>query len=94
MVRIVYIGAKWCGPCRAVKPAIQDLCIKFNIPCATLDYDDDLLDHERDVISKVPTVRIYEEDRLLVEFNKDQVLQTKEWLANAVMSISTNDDDF
>lgn len=93
MIHLVYIGATWCGPCRIVKPRIEELCKKFGISYKLRDYDSDLNDDEKDVITKIPTIQIYEDDRIVAEYTTNQVVQTEAWLQEHV-TIGVEDDDF
>ena len=89
---IVYIGAKWCAPCKVIKPAVQDLAKKFQIPMTVKDYDDDLTDEERETVSKLPTLRIYDaKNSLVVEFLDDKVNAITQWLQTKFL---TTTDDF
>jgi thioredoxin-like negative regulator of GroEL len=92
---IVYIGAAWCAPCRTAKPALEALCRKFSIPFKPYDYDKDLDDSARETISKVPTVRIVVDGRVVAEYNSNQVAQTEAWLgAHVRMTAAAADADF
>jgi thiol-disulfide isomerase/thioredoxin len=89
---IIYIGAKWCAPCKVIKPAVQDLSKKFQIPMTIKDYDDDLTDEERETVSKLPSLRIYNDTNILVvEFLDDKVAKLTEWLQTNML---TPTDDF
>lgn len=91
MIHIIYIGANWCGPCRIVKPRIEELCKKFSISYKLRDYDTDLNDDEKEAISKVPTIQIYENDRIVVEYTTNQIAQTEAWLQAHVALCACDD---
>jgi thiol-disulfide isomerase/thioredoxin len=56
MLRIDYIGAKWCKICVTVKPAIEKIARDFGVEVTILDLDE--LGDE--TITKVPTLRVWE----------------------------------
>lgn len=89
---IVYIGAKWCVPCKVIKPAVQDLAKKFQVPMIVKDFDDDLTEEERETVAKLPTLRIYDDKNALIkEFLEDKVKAITDWLQNTLL---TTTDDF
>ncbi len=88
---LVYIGATWCGTCKTIKPQLVELCKKFSVPMILKDYDNDLDDEEQSLVTKVPTVRILYEGRVVAEFNIRQVAQTEEWLSANVRLAATED---
>ena len=88
---IVYIGAKWCGTCKVIKPATLDLGTTFGITVQVKDFDDDLTETEKEAITKVPTLRILHNNVQIQEWNVKQVDSLKAWLtANVPLQI----DDF
>ena len=60
-----YYGATWCKVCVTVKPAMQKLAADFGVQF--MDYDIDELEGDERVatITKVPTVRIYQDGALI-----------------------------
>jgi len=93
MIHLIYIGAAWCGPCRVVKPRIEELCKKFGISYKLRDYDADLGDDEKEAITKVPTIRICDDELLVAEYTSNQVAQTEAWLqAHVAISVGGAED--
>ena len=90
-MELVYIGAAWCGTCKTIKPALEELCKKFSAPMKILDYDKDLTDDEQAEITKVPTVRIKVDGKQVAEFNMAQVASTESWFAANVKLTATDD---
>ena len=88
---LVYIGAAWCSTCKTIKPQLEELCKKFSIPMTVKDYDKDLDDDEQAAVSKVPTVRIYNDGVLGAEFNNRQVVSTEIWFSEHIKLTSTED---
>ena len=62
-LRIDYIGASWCKVCITVKPEVELVARSFNVPLALLDADE----IEDDSIMKVPTLRVFKDDKLVSE---------------------------
>ena len=91
---LVYIGATWCGPCRTAKPRIEELCKKFSISYKLRDYDADLSEEEKETVTKVPTIQIYQGTALVAEFTSNQVAQTEAWFQTHVSLVSAGDADF
>lgn len=56
-LRIEYIGASWCAPCRTVKPLVTALAHKFAVPLTEYNYDE-MEDVTKDTVKKLPTVRV------------------------------------
>ena len=92
-MEIVYIGATWCGTCKTIKPAIEQLAKKFSVPLKTLDYDKDLEDSAQELIKKVPTIWMIQDGKRVAEFNMNQVASTEAWL-QANVSLNAVSDDF
>lgn len=91
--QIVYIGASWCNTCKTIKPATEILAKKYNVALKCLDYDEDLSDDEKDIISKVPTLRIYNDERKIAEWNMNQVACLTDWLSKNTV-LTSGDADF
>jgi thiol-disulfide isomerase/thioredoxin len=68
-LRVDYIGATWCKVCHTIKPAIEKICRDFGIDIATYDADE-LGDNSP---SKVPTVRLFKNDLLIVEITTKHI---------------------
>lgn len=92
-MKIVYIGATWCGTCKTIRPAIESLAKKFSVTLKTLDYDDDLDADAQDLVRKVPTIWIIQDGKRVAEFNMNQVASTEAWLSVNV-SLTASSDDF
>jgi thiol-disulfide isomerase/thioredoxin len=90
-MELLYIGASWCATCKTIKPQLVELCKKFSVPFKEQDYDKDLSETEQEAITKVPTVRIYQNGAMVVEFNVRQVASTEEWFA-AYATLTTTED--
>jgi thiol-disulfide isomerase/thioredoxin len=58
-IRIEYIGAAWCAPCKVVKPVVGEMAHRFGVPAVFLDYDEDLEEEQRDAVKKLPTIRVF-----------------------------------
>jgi thiol-disulfide isomerase/thioredoxin len=61
-LRIDYIGATWCKVCVDVKPAIEKLSKDFTVACNFLDLD---TMENNEHITKVPTVIVYDGDKVI-----------------------------
>ncbi len=81
---IQYVGAAWCGPCKTVKPRVEELAQRFSVPLDIIDYDmiDD--EAEKTAVSKLPTVRILMANVMKVEFITRHVEQLESWLKSNV----------
>ena len=93
VIKIVYIGAKWCSTCRVIKPKTEELAKKFQVELVCVDLDEDtsvLSAEDKDSIRKVPTVRVYIDNEQKAEFNTKQVESLETWLQNNV-SFTTTD---
>ena len=88
---ILYVGAKWCGACKTIKPAVEQLAKRYAIELKSLDYDDDLSEAEKEKITKVPTVTIVQGDRNIAQWNANQVVNLEAYLAANVKLAATDD---
>ena len=94
-MEIVYIGATWCGTCKIIKPAIEQLAKKFSVTLKTLDYDTDLEEEAQELIKKVPTIWMIQDGKRVAEFNVNQVASTEAWLqANVSLTAMEQTEDF
>jgi len=90
-VELTYIGASWCSTCKIIKPSLEQLCKKFSVPMKVLDYDNDLTDDEQAIVTKVPTVRIFQAETMVVEFNVKQVASVEQWFSENVKIVGSDD---
>ena len=81
---IHYIGATWCSTCKTIKPKTEELAKRFSVSLLVKDLDADLADEEKETVTKVPTIRICEGDRQIVELNTNQVASLESWLQGNV----------
>jgi len=85
-----YVGATWCGTCKVIKPAAEELCRRYGVEFKQYDIDD-LTEEEQALITKVPTLTIKQSGNTVVTWNKEQVKSLTEWLQQ---NISLQTDDF
>lgn len=92
-MRVEYIGAAWCAPCKTTKPRVEELCKKYGAELVTYDYDDDLDDELKAEVKKLPTVRVYADHNnvLTAEFITQQADQLEKWLSANVRVMTTED---
>lgn len=90
-IQIVYIGAKWCGTCKTLKPAVEQLAQRYGVALKVLDYDVDLDDSEQELITKIPTISVVKQDRRMAEWYTNQIANLEKWLT-ANITLATTDD--
>ena len=76
-LRIDYIGATWCKVCVTVKPGVENLAKSFNVPLTVLDAADMEEGHE---VLKVPTVRVWLDDKKVSEITTKHIDELKSLL--------------
>lgn len=86
---IVYIGATWCKTCKVIGPATEELAKRFQIPLTTLDIEE-VPEEDKDSITKVPTIRIFQNKEKVAEWNVKQIESLTTWLSENV-SLTTED---
>jgi len=84
-----YIGATWCATCKVIKPKAEELCKKFSIDMDTFDLEE-LDDDEANTITKVPTLQIISDNKIVETWNQSQLKNLEEWLSKNV-SLKTED---
>ena len=87
-LRIDYIGATWCKVCVVVKPGIENLAKSFNVPLTVLDAADM---EEGDEVLKVPTVRVWLDDKKVSEITTKHIDELKTLLIEKKGLIATDD---
>ena len=87
MLRIDYIGAKWCKVCVTVKPEVERIARDFGVEVAILDLDE--LGDE--TITKVPTLRVWEGETKVSEIVTKHVDALRELLV-AKKGVTITDD--
>lgn len=86
-MEIHYIGAKWCSTCKTIKPATEELAKRFSVALTCFDLDEDLDEKEKDMIRKIPTLRIFKNGINVEEFTINQIKSLEAYLqANVVLS--------
>lgn len=83
MVTIKKFGAEWCGPCRALKPVLEQLKEEFAGKATIIEYDVDNSPEEATQykVTSIPLV-IIEKDGVVVE--RFQGLSSKMAYSNAI----------
>jgi len=84
-LRIDYIGATWCKVCVVVKPGIENLAKSFDVPLTVLDVDDD------ESVTKVPTVRVWLDDKKISEITTKHIDELKTLLIDKKGLPATDD---
>lgn len=85
-----YIGATWCGTCKTIKPNTEELCKKFSIDMKVYDVDE-MDEDDASSITKVPTIQIIQDDKIIETWNVNQLKSLETWLSE---HISLTTDDF
>jgi thiol-disulfide isomerase/thioredoxin len=86
-LRIDYIGASWCKVCIVVKPEVELIARSFNVPISVMDADE----IEDDSVTKVPTLRVYKDDKLVSEIVTKHVDSLKSLLQTMGTLVVTDD---
>ena len=93
--RIEYIGATWCAPCKAVKPAVEAMAHRYTVPVVFRDYDEDLDDEGRDDVKKLPTIRVWNGAGTLIHeitTNHVEALEAQLAATAAPLRVSADED--
>lgn len=88
---ITYIGAKWCSTCKTIKPKLEEICKKFQIPIQIKDVDEDCTEQETAEIKKVPTVQIRTDAEIVQVYDVKQVESVEAWLKEHASLAEDND---
>uniref|UniRef100_A0A6C0L0B9 Thioredoxin domain-containing protein n=1 Tax=viral metagenome TaxID=1070528 RepID=A0A6C0L0B9_9ZZZZ len=86
-LRIDYIGASWCKVCIVVKPELELIARSFNVPISVMDADE----IEDDSVTKVPTLRVFKDDKLVLEIVTKHVDGLKSLLQTMGTLVVTDD---
>ena len=86
---ILYIGAKWCGPCKRIQPLIEELAKRYGVPLRLLDLDT-MEDADKEMITKVPTIVTFINEKQSARYETNHEASVKEWLSKNV-SLTTTD---
>ena len=60
---IVYVWAEWCGPCRAMKPIMEDLSERIEVFKLDADANPEFMEEHN--ISSVPTLLVFDGGRMV-----------------------------
>jgi thioredoxin 1 len=60
---IVYVWAEWCGPCRALKPIMEDLSERIEVFKLDADANPEFMGEHN--ISSVPTLLVFDGGRMV-----------------------------
>jgi thioredoxin 1 len=83
MVTVKKFGAEWCGPCRMLKPVLEQLKTEFEGKVSVIEYDVDNSPEESQQynVTSIPLV-VVEKDGVLIE--RFQGLTSKMAYVNAI----------
>ena len=59
MVSVILASAEWCGPCRAYKPVLREICNENGISLQEIDVDRNPEFVQQHSISSVPVTMIF-----------------------------------
>jgi thiol-disulfide isomerase/thioredoxin len=90
MYELVYVGAAWCGPCKVIKPKVQELCTRYGVQFTELDIDS-IEDDMKEDITKVPTLFVRKETKDVISWNKNQIESFTKWLQENIQLSATDD---
>jgi thioredoxin 1 len=76
MVLVKYVTAAWCGPCRAFKPIVNEVCSSYgsNVQLQPIDVDVNVDEVSSLKITSVPTVILYKNG---LEIHRQSGIQSK-----------------
>lgn len=88
-LQVLDFNAKWCGPCRAMAPAIHALMEEHNVEGSNveikeIDVDEDPTSREKFGISGIPTLVFLKDD---VEVYRTSGAQPKDKIAKKINEI-------
>ena len=79
MKTMKYFSAKWCGPCRAFRPIIEEITGEESIIVEFIDVDQEQNKAEQYRVTAVPTIVVEENgiviDRIIGALTKQQILE-------------------
>lgn len=83
MVTVKKFGAEWCGPCRMLKPVLENLKTEFAGKATIIEYDVDNSPEEAQQynITSIPVVIVEKDGQLIERFTG---LTSKMAYANAI----------
>lgn len=86
-MKLIKFGAKWCGPCKAMVPIVENVLNKnSSLEFEDIDIEDNINLTDSYNIKSVPTFVIVDNDDIEVARTSGSMSQTKfeNWLATAV----------
>ena len=80
-LKMVYLGASWCGPCKVLGPIIDQMAIEYASENTTVKIGKLNVDDNRDVavslgVTSIPTILVYK-DGVLVDRNIGMTQKTQ-----------------
>lgn len=65
MVSVILASAEWCGPCRAYKPVLRQICNENGVSLQEIDVDHSKETVQSYGISSVPTTMVFKNGQLI-----------------------------
>lgn len=68
--QLLYVGAKWCAPCKGLRPVFSNILATYaDVICFEINLDEELTYHDSNLLRSLPAILLFENGKVTQQLN-------------------------